>query len=76
MGLPYITPSHVARHVGISDDRAREYLRDVDPREAPRLRQRFESSRLPELATICEAKRKRRYRNPNNSSMIGQGVSA
>ncbi|RYG69583.1 hypothetical protein EON80_09545 [bacterium] len=70
MSATYITPAHVARQAGISPDTARSYLRDIDPREAPRLRQRYEPSRLNELVAFCESKRQRRYRNQFNSALI------
>lgn len=70
MNLNYITPAHIARHAGISPDTARSYLKDETPKDGPRLRQRFEPSRLDELTALCESKRRRRYRNAFNSTRI------
>jgi hypothetical protein len=68
--LDYITPAHVARRAGISPNRARAYLEEIDPREAPRLRQRFAPSREDELVAYCESKRVRKCRNASNSILI------
>jgi len=74
MNLDYITPAHIARRVGISPNRARAFLRDLEPRDGPRLRQRFEPSRLDELAALCESKRQRKCFNKHNSHLIDSGA--
>ena len=78
--IEYITPAHVARVARISANRARVYLQDEVPRDAPRLHQRFEPSRLDELAALCESKRQRRCFNrlnarPIESAAPGEGIN-
>ncbi len=67
MNSDHITAVTVAARVGISPDTARSYLSELEPREAPRLRQKFDRARLDELAAFCESKRQRRCLNRFNA---------
>jgi hypothetical protein len=67
MSSNHITAVTVAERCGISPETARSYLRELEPREAPRLRQKFDASRLDELVSFCQSKRRRKCYNRFNA---------